>query len=327
MFVVLFQTLWLQIGEMVNKSKKNNFKWTDGMDDAFIDALLHQQRLGFRVDNVFTTAAYDNMVKELREKIGMPFLKDHLKNRLKTLKNNFKECFDLFNDVNGFTWSPETKIWTADPEAWKAYVKAKPDAKKWMTTQIAHYDKLLLLFSKDKEHSNGVSTAKAKAGRLASSRSGLWFGINNLEDEPRLNLEDLNEMNDGVSQLTAPVEANSWEDSQARSQSVTSLRGKKRKTQQPDSYDRQFRSIKEAIKDVAEAIREGNLVAERGRPRVYTEQEVFEELAKIGVESNLKYKAYTFLISNASKVRAFFGCPAEERKEFLMQLMFGFRDS
>lgn len=42
--------------------------------------------MGNRVDKVFTTAAYDHVVKELREKIGEPFEKCHLKNRLKTLK-------------------------------------------------------------------------------------------------------------------------------------------------------------------------------------------------------------------------------------------------
>ncbi|EEF52875.1 uncharacterized protein At2g29880 [Ricinus communis] len=321
---------------MGTKSKKTNvvkrdvFKWTERMDDAFIDALVRQQRLGNRVDNVFTTAAYDNMLKELREKIGMPFQKDHLKNRLKSLKNNFKECFDLFNGVSGFAWTPETKMFSGKPEAWKAFVKAKPEAKKWMTTQIAHYDKLVFLFAKDRSKSNGDKIAKQKAGQLAvASGSGHFFDITDRQNELTLNLdlEDLNEINDGTSQLATPVEANSQADSQAHSHSETSSKGQKRKAPKDDIFEREFKSIREAIKDVAEAIREGNIIAERGRLRVYSEQEVFTELVKIGVERHMRYKAYTFLIANAGRARAFFGCPSEERKEFLLQMMYSPEDS
>ncbi|TYH71621.1 hypothetical protein ES332_D05G197000v1 [Gossypium tomentosum] len=147
-------------------------------DDVLIDALLHQQSLGNRIDRVFTTMAYENMANELHEKIGIPIEKGLLKNRIKTLKHNFYECYDLFNCRSGFAWSPGTKMWTAKPELWKALAKSKPDAKKWMITRIANYDML------------------------------------------------------------------SWK----------YLKGS-------------LKSIREAIKDVAEAIREGNVIAERGQPR------------------------------------------------------------
>ena len=67
--------------------------------------------------------AYENMVNELHEKIGMPIEKGHLKNRIKTLKHNFYECYDLFKGRSGFAWSPDTKMWTAKPELWKALEK------------------------------------------------------------------------------------------------------------------------------------------------------------------------------------------------------------
>ncbi|TYG69010.1 hypothetical protein ES288_D05G197300v1 [Gossypium darwinii] len=121
--------------------------------------------------------AYENMANELHEKIGIPIEKGLLKNRIKTLKHNFYECYDLFNCRSGFAWSPGTKMWTAKPELWKALAKSKPDAKKWMITRIANYDML------------------------------------------------------------------SWK----------YLKGS-------------LKSIREAIKDVAEAIREGNVIAERGQP-------------------------------------------------------------
>lgn len=50
-----------------------------------------------------------------------------------------------------------------------------------------------------------------------------------------------------------------------------------------DGKKRMFEGIREAIKDVAEAIREGNDIIKRGQARVYSEEEVFAELVKMGV--------------------------------------------
>lgn len=212
--------------------------------------------------------------------------------------------------------------------------KAKPDAKKWMTTPIGNYNKLLLLFAKERENAKGFKMDAHQGG--TSGNEGLFDGINQVmsQNEITLNLEDLNDMNDGTNQLPPSVESNSQADSQPPSQSATSLKGKKRKApkdvferniyqKKKDAFEREIESIREAILDVAQAIREGNDIAERGRPRVYTEQEVFTELVKIGVDVPLRYRAYTFLIANAGRVRAFFGCPAEERKELLLHMLHG----
>jgi hypothetical protein len=108
-------------------------------------------------------------------------------------------------------------------------------------------------------------------------------------------MEDLNGINNGSNQLPP-------------SQFATSLKGKKWKAPMDDferniyqrkkMFLREFESTREAILDVAHVIREGNVTAERGRPRVYAEQEVFTELVKIGVDVHLLYKAYTFLITH-----------------------------
>ncbi|WCJ44720.1 hypothetical protein M5689_025374 [Euphorbia peplus] len=191
---------------MVTKPKKSNFprrdalKWTERVDDIFINSLINQQMLGNRIDNIFLTAAYENMLREMREKLGMPFQKDRLKNRLKRLKNHFRECSALFKSVSGFIWSPETKMFSAKPEAWKAFVKETPEAKKWMTTQITHYDKLTLLFANDRKR----LTPKPK---VSAPESYHVHGALNKQNEITLNidLEDLNEINDGLSQLATPI--------------------------------------------------------------------------------------------------------------------------
>ncbi|KAJ7957978.1 Myb/SANT-like domain containing protein [Quillaja saponaria] len=206
-------------------------------------------------------------------------------------------------------------MWNAKPDLWKALIKAKPEAKKWMTTPIANYDKMLVLFAKKRaKQVTNQQVTLAKAAVFDSIHPVMS------RDEVTHALDDLNAISNGANNLVT-YESVSQVDSQAPSQSATSLKGKKRKAPTNAAFEREFESIREAIKDVAEAIREGNVIAERGRPRVYSEQEVFTELVKIGLDVQLRYRAYTFLIANAGRVRAFFGCPAQERKDFLLQMM------
>ena len=73
------------------------------MDDTLIDAFYAQHVEGNRVDGTFTTKAYDNIVIELQNKIGAVIDKDKVKNRMKSLKGNFNECYDLFKSgISGF---------------------------------------------------------------------------------------------------------------------------------------------------------------------------------------------------------------------------------
>ena len=43
--------------------KKDTVKWTEHMDVVLIDALLEQQENGKKVDETFTTTAYNNILK------------------------------------------------------------------------------------------------------------------------------------------------------------------------------------------------------------------------------------------------------------------------
>ena len=104
--------------------KKDREYWTAVMDDALIDALLHQHHLGNRNGSVFTTHAYDNIVKELQEKFEKPIDKQKVKNHIKTIKYNWSDCYDVFkNGLSGFAWSPITKMWSAEPEVWESLIQ------------------------------------------------------------------------------------------------------------------------------------------------------------------------------------------------------------
>ncbi|KAJ6931769.1 hypothetical protein NC652_015067 [Populus alba x Populus x berolinensis] len=139
-----------------------------------------------------------------------------------------------------------------------------------MTAPIAPCDELPLLFAKREPSQTVLVPRSEKADQWVGSGSPYLLDGFNLPNEVTFNLEDSNEMNDGTVKLATPVEANSQADSQGCSHSATSLKGKKRKASSVDAVERELKGIKDAIKDVARAIREGNLIAERGRPRVYS---------------------------------------------------------
>ena len=104
--------------------KKDREYWIAVMNGVLIDALLHQQHLGNRNGSVFTTHTYDNIVKELQEKFEKPIDKQKVKNRIKTIKYNWSDCYDMpKNRLSGFTWSPITKMWSAEPEVWEILIQ------------------------------------------------------------------------------------------------------------------------------------------------------------------------------------------------------------
>ena len=93
------------------------------MDDALVDIFLHQVIIGDRVNGTFTSKVYDDIVKELVENFYMEINKDKVKNRQKTLKKNFHECYYIFKDgLSGFGWNDSLNIWTAEPEVWEPLI-------------------------------------------------------------------------------------------------------------------------------------------------------------------------------------------------------------
>ncbi|KAI9126321.1 hypothetical protein K1719_002742 [Acacia pycnantha] len=72
----------------MSESETKRETWTQEMDDALVDAFLHQQNDGNRVSGTFTSKAYDTIIKELQEKFGRPFEKEKVKSRWKLVKKH-----------------------------------------------------------------------------------------------------------------------------------------------------------------------------------------------------------------------------------------------
>ncbi|KAI9121828.1 hypothetical protein K1719_007218 [Acacia pycnantha] len=71
--------------------------WTSKMDDALIDAFMHELDMGH---------------------------KDKVKNHWKTLKKNYSEIYDIFKGaMSGFLWNSSTHTWEAEDQVWEQLIE------------------------------------------------------------------------------------------------------------------------------------------------------------------------------------------------------------
>lgn len=102
---------------------KDMIRWSEEMDLALLNALAEEAHKGNRQDGSWTTEAYNNVVELLRTTIGGFITKQHIKNRMKTLKENFGEAYDLFNSLSGFAWNPISRKFEAEEEVWENLIR------------------------------------------------------------------------------------------------------------------------------------------------------------------------------------------------------------
>ncbi|XP_028077837.1 uncharacterized protein At2g29880-like [Camellia sinensis] len=278
------------------------------MDDALIDALYHQHVEGNRVNGTFTTSAYDKIVKELREMYNLDLDKAKVKNRLKTIKEHFAECYDSFKHTSGFAWSPVTRMFTTEPEVWEALIEVKPHAEKWKCTPIGNYEKLAEIYGKDRATGVGAETAKEKVRRWANSSNNDHVDkievIDELVHQNEANLESFVVDEDDVV---------------LSSKSGTSSKAKKRKLSNDGKRDVEI--LKTALQNITSAIREGNASVEKSQG-CFPRGKLHKALEEIGIAPHLFTEAYIFLTKKSERMMQFFGCPVEYRKETLESMMY-----
>ncbi|KAL4587723.1 hypothetical protein LXL04_000597 [Taraxacum kok-saghyz] len=143
-------------------SKKELVKWTNWMDECFIQSLLTQQDKDNRINGTFTSQAYANMVDDLNAKTGLSLTKCHLKNRMKTFKISFSQWYDMFRgtSLSGFGWNSETHLIEADDEVWAKLINSKPEAISLKTKKVSHYNEMLALFARDRASGEHAETSK-----------------------------------------------------------------------------------------------------------------------------------------------------------------------
>lgn len=106
-----------------DNSGKDILQWNDEMDQVLLNALSEEDNKGNRHDGAWTTEGYNNVVEVLRSVFGPNITKNHVKNRLKTLKAHFGEAHDMFRSLSGFSWNPNTRKFQAEDEVWDDLIR------------------------------------------------------------------------------------------------------------------------------------------------------------------------------------------------------------
>ncbi|XP_057440313.1 uncharacterized protein At2g29880-like [Lotus japonicus] len=327
-------------------------RWTEDMDQILLDAFCEEVTKGNRPDGAWTTQGYANVLEALRAGVSPTMTKQNIKNRMKTMKDNFTEAYDLFKGLSGFAWSPMTKRFEAEDHVWEELIKEKPHAIKWKRSQVKHYDTLKELFGADR----ATGKKALSAGQILREMEKETVDLNDVGDDT-----SMPEPNAGVfeGEQFSPPNVDSFSPAQAPSHQSTGTsgsRGTKRKTPMIDSFDSQVEKMTSALGLMSDALISGNCissklhdvaerqvgVAERqvvaieerneiykdqltvfkhSKPRIYTESDVWNMLTELNVIDHLRMQCYEFLCTNDQKKRLLFGVPAHMRLQTLFQMM------
>ncbi|XP_057720378.1 uncharacterized protein LOC130934870 [Arachis stenosperma] len=287
-------------------TSRNTLRWTDEMDTTFIDALIEECHKGNRVDGTFTTMAYDNILSHLRSIYGNHIHKENLKNRLKTLNDHFGVCYDNFHGLSGFSWNSITKMFEAEAEVWKELIK------KWMRTPIKHYDKLFEIYGTDRATGKHAESAKEKVKRWEKHKEI----INLNDDDSFLNMEE--EWNEyPITPYATSFTMGHSPEIGLSNQSTGSQGTSSRAEEQVQVAKEQVQIAKQQVRMAERDL----VILEQSKPRIYSENDVWNELENLGVMPELRMRCYHFLCREDRAKRDFFGVPADVRLATLYELM------
>ncbi|XP_077212718.1 histidine--tRNA ligase, cytoplasmic-like isoform X2 [Tasmannia lanceolata] len=147
--------------------RRKNFFWNGEMDKILIKSLLHQISEGNKIPNGFKDVAYNATAHEVNQHFGLHLTKDHIKNRVKTLKASYKSLNNLLGE-SGFGWDSVTKSISVSKEVSDTYIIAHPESKRFLTQRHELYEVMHDVFGED--HTNGQRTRSNKDARVPTPR-------------------------------------------------------------------------------------------------------------------------------------------------------------
>ncbi|XP_008793929.2 L10-interacting MYB domain-containing protein-like isoform X2 [Phoenix dactylifera] len=161
--------------------------WTREHDRVLIDLMVEQTLAGARVGAGFTRDAWFDMVDRFNERTRLRYDVDHLKNRLRFYKREYRIVSAIKNHA-GFSWDHKMQMVTADDAEWDEYVRKNPEAKLYRTRQTPFINELEVTFGSSASKSNGASSSRIHYGERNDTNGNLGEGdgtLNSFADTPQ----------------------------------------------------------------------------------------------------------------------------------------------
>ena len=189
-----------------------------------------------------------------------------------------------------------------------------------MTKLVAHYDKMAVLYGKDRAIEEHAETASELRKRLHTS----------IDLEHVDSIDDIDKMFN-TNEVTIDAANSCHDDTQTMSVGSTEV-WSKNKEKMPTKKSKKSKAgsknegefIGDAILSVADALREGNNAYLKVKlPTSMREDEVWQFVQDLGIEDDDMEKTYAFLLDKPDKLKALLGVPEERRRSLLMFYMHG----
>ncbi|XP_064963720.1 L10-interacting MYB domain-containing protein-like isoform X1 [Musa acuminata AAA Group] len=143
----------------VATSNQARVYWTREHDRVLIDLMLEQTLSGARAGASFTREAWFDMVDRFNERTRLQYDVDHLKNRFRFYKREFRIVNGIKNHP-GFSWDHKLQIVITDDDEWSQYVAKNPEAKLYRTRQTPFFNELEVICGSSISKGNDASSSR-----------------------------------------------------------------------------------------------------------------------------------------------------------------------
>ncbi|KAJ1375364.1 Myb/SANT-like domain [Sesbania bispinosa] len=119
--------------------------WTPSMDRYLIDVMLGEIQRRNKIEYDLNDQAWSDMVVLFKERFGIQFDKNYLKQCCKGLEKLYHSLRSLL-EQRGFSWDETQQVISACDGVWDAYIKENPDANSYRNHQKPNYNDLCLIY-------------------------------------------------------------------------------------------------------------------------------------------------------------------------------------